>query len=128
MEKWVLERYTHPTNWATREISEKDLAARMVHNERYKLIYYPVGNYLQLFDLDEDPEEINNLIGSTAHSDIIKKLKGYLIANLYKGDENWVKDGRLIGLENKEYEYSPSYGLTNQRSGHWPPPIHLTIL
>jgi arylsulfatase A-like enzyme len=32
-------------------------ATRMLHDGRHKLIYYPVGNRTQLFDLDDDPKE-----------------------------------------------------------------------
>lgn len=105
------------------EMSEGDLATRMVHDGRFKLIYYPVGNYTQLFDIKNDPEERINLAGNSEYCDVEKKLIDFLIINLYKGDENWVKDGCLAGLPNKDFSSKPNYSLTSQRGGHWPPPI-----
>ena len=39
------------------ECGEDASASRMIRDEHYKLIYYPVGNRTQLFDLQEDPDE-----------------------------------------------------------------------
>jgi len=105
------------------EISEGDLATRMVHDGRYKLIYYPVGNYVQLFDLEKDPQELHNIAELEEYSDIKNRLIQFLISNLYKGDEKWVENGVLKGLPNKEAISLPDYGLSGQRGGHWPPPI-----
>jgi arylsulfatase A-like enzyme len=106
------------------EISDDDMATRMVCDGRHKLIYYPVGNYIQLFDLANDSRELHNLVNSKEYADILNKLKQYLIKNLYNGDENWVKDENLVGLPDKEIEVSANYTLLGQRGGHWPPPIH----
>ncbi len=108
------------------EISENALATRMVHDGRFKLIYYPVGNYIQLFDLENDPNELKNLAHKKEYSDIQNKLVDFLIKNLYKGDENWVKYGKLVGLPNQEFIPKPDYGLSGQRGLHWPPPIRKT--
>lgn len=102
------------------EISENDYATRMVTDGRFKLIYYPVGNYVQLFDLKNDPNELNNLNSDNRHQSELNKLTQYLISNLYNGDESWALDGKLIGLSNKEYKRIPNYSLQSQRSGHWP--------
>ena len=40
---------------------EGEMATRMLRDQRYKLIYYPVGNHFQLFDLQNDPQELQNL-------------------------------------------------------------------
>ena len=44
------------------EINEVPSATRMIHDGQFKLIYYPVGNYFQLFDLKNDPDELINLV------------------------------------------------------------------
>lgn len=105
------------------EISEGDKATRMVHDGRYKLIYYPVGNYIQLFDIENDPDEKTNLANDSSCANIKQKLTDYLIANLYKGDEEWAKGNELVGTQNKTFVRMPDYTLNNQRGGHWPPPI-----
>ncbi len=104
------------------EVSEGDKATRMVTNGQFKLIYYPVGDYIQLFDLDNDPCESINLAGNSSYSDIQIKLTNFLIQNLYKEDTNWIKEGKLVGLPDKTFIAPPDYNLSNQRGGHWPPP------
>jgi arylsulfatase len=104
------------------EIGEGPLTTRMVHDGRYKLIYYPVGSYVQLFDLVEDPHELRNIAEKEDYKDVRNKLQEFLISNLYNGDEEWVEDGVLVGLPNLEPMSQPNYGLSGQRGGHWPPP------
>ena len=43
------------------EIYEDSRATRMIHDGHNKLIYYPVGNRSQLFDLSDDPNEMRDL-------------------------------------------------------------------
>lgn len=105
------------------EIGEGYLSTRMVHDGKYKLIYYPAGNYIQLFNLEEDPHELHNIADLERYSDVLGKLVELLISNLYKGDEEWAENGELRGLPNKEIALGPDYGMSGQRGGHWPPPI-----
>lgn len=50
-----------------------------VRNDRYKYIrYHGVWDINELYDLQEDPEEMNNLIRSEAHSDIARRLNEQL--------------------------------------------------
>ncbi|MBM3933095.1 MAG: arylsulfatase [SAR202 cluster bacterium] len=73
-------------------------STRMVRDARYKLIYYPVGNRVQLFDLHLDREETRDLSNDPAHADTRARLEEELISLLYGGDTDWVQDGRLVGL------------------------------
>lgn len=98
------------------------MATRMVHNGRYKLIYYPVGNRVQLFDLQNDPNELEDLAGTPRLAQVQQQLVEQLIANFYGGDLEWVKDGELVGLPDLEYTPRPDRGLSGQRGIHWPPP------
>ncbi len=104
------------------ECGEDRMATRMVRDERYKLIYYPTGNRVQLFDLQNDPQELEDLAGSAAVADVQARLTEQLIGAMYGGDEAWVKDGALVGLPDESYSPRPDRGLSGQRGIHWPPP------
>ncbi len=104
------------------EVGEDATATRMIFDGQYKLIYYPVGNYCQLFDVTNDPQEMNNLIGDANFTEISDHLTKLLISQLYGGDEQWVQDNVLVGLESIPYEVSPNRSLSSQRGGHFPPP------
>lgn len=97
-------------------------ATRMLHDGRHKLIYYPIGNRTQLFDLDEDPKEMNDLAGQSSHTKVEKRLKDLLAAELYGGDEAWIESGEWIGLPDREVVPGPDRGLSGQRGSHWPVP------
>jgi len=104
------------------EVGEDGHATRMIHDGRYKLIYYPVGNLGQLFDTQEDPNELTNLSGSADHAETLQRLTQLLIRELYGGDERWVENGRLVGLPDRPFVPGPNKGLSSQRGQHWPPP------
>lgn len=75
-----------------------DLGTRMIRAGRYKLIYYAAGNRSQLFDLEADPRETRDLAGDPAHAGELKRLQELLMGELYGGDEDWVRDGELVGV------------------------------
>ncbi len=51
---------------------------RSVRDARYKLIVYPDVNHRQLFDLQEDPDELRNLIEVPEHAETESRLEGLL--------------------------------------------------
>ncbi len=51
---------------------------RAVRDERYKLIRYPQVNVTQLFDLQEDPDEIHSLAENPQHAERIRELTAEL--------------------------------------------------
>lgn len=104
------------------EIGEGDKASRMIVNKQYKLIYYPVGNHKQLFDLKNDPKELNNIAGNTEVAAIQKVMEQQLMNELYGDDLLWIENGRLVGKPNKEFTPPSDLGLYNQRGIHWPTP------
>lgn len=106
------------------EVGEGPMATRMLHDGRYKLVYYGVGNCAQLFDLREDPRELRDLSGSPAHAAVLERLKALLVAELYGADQAWAPEGNLAGLPDQEYQPRPDRGLSGQRGVHWPPPPH----
>jgi arylsulfatase A-like enzyme len=50
-----------------------------IRTKRYKLIhfYYDIDAW-ELYDLQKDPHELNNLYGNPDHDAIVKRLKGEL--------------------------------------------------
>jgi len=104
------------------ECAEDATATRMIRDARHKLIYYPVGNHVQLFDLETDPQELHNLAGQADYAETQVELTGSLISELYGSDTAWIQDDQLVGLPDQEYVSSPNRGLSGQRGVHWPPP------
>ncbi|HYF49043.1 MAG TPA: sulfatase-like hydrolase/transferase [Planctomycetota bacterium] len=105
------------------EIYEQQAATRMVRTERYKLIYYPGGNRMQLFETENDPLEQHDLASSQSHAGIRDELTQTLISELYGNDLEWLKDGRLQGLPDYEVPPRVNRSLSNQRGTFWPPPV-----
>ena len=104
------------------EVGEGDHATRMIRQGRHKLIYYPVGNRRQLFDVEADPFELRDLSGEAAHEGLLCELTEKLAGELYGGDEEWYVDGALAGRPNRRFKPGPNRGLSSQRGHHWPPP------
>ncbi|MHC4878564.1 MAG: sulfatase-like hydrolase/transferase [Planctomycetota bacterium] len=105
------------------ECNEGAAATRMVHDGRHKLIYYPAGNRRQLFDLETDPLELNDLAVTDQSQGVCGKLTGVLKTELYGNDRDWLDaDGELVGLPNLDFPSVGNRGLSLQRGIHWPPP------
>ena len=50
-----------------------------MRTDRYKLIeYYAEGDYWELFDLQEDPNELRNVYDDAAYADLVVELKAEL--------------------------------------------------
>jgi len=104
------------------ECGEGHTATRMIRNERYKLIYYPTGNHLQLFDLQEDPCEKVDLSTCDRHKSTLESLTTMLIKELYGEDMQWVSQKKLIGLPDLPHTPGPNKNLSGVRGIHFPPP------
>ena len=100
------------------EVGENANATRMLHDGRFKLIYYPVGNRVQLFDLQTDPGEFTDLSASAEHADICQRLQALLIQELYGSDQAWLRNGNLAGLPDEDTLPRPDRGLSGQRGLH----------
>ena len=90
-------------------------ATRMIRESQYKLVYYPVGNRVQMFNLDDDPDEIHNLADTGLHKDVLQRLTTLLVDRLYGSDLDWIEEGRLVGLPDREWVPQPNSGLDGQR-------------
>ncbi len=108
--------------WLYGEVGEGDHATRMIRQGPHKLIYYPAGNVIQLFDVDSDPFELRDLSDHDEHKGVADDLTGILITQMYGEDEDWVQDGRLVGRPSRDFHPGPNRGLSSQRGHHWPPP------
>jgi len=104
------------------ESLEGPKAMRMVRDARYKLIWYPADNRVQMFDLAEDREEINDLGGSAAHLDTQERLTKELITHLYGDDLKWIDGDKLVGCSAPEFKIEPNRGFSAQRGLHYPVP------
>ncbi len=104
------------------EVGEGEKATRMIRWRQYKLIYYPCGNKIQLFDLEKDPGETHDFGNNEKYADVLVKMTGFLTENLYGSDLDWIKAGKLCGFEPGEYRSKADFGLYNQRGLHWPTP------
>jgi len=97
-------------------------ATRMVHDGRFKLIWYPAGNVVQVFDIETDPLETDNLAGLPEHAEIEKRLTALLIGELYGEDLDYVRDDRLVGFTPESRLKTHDRDLYLQRGLQYPPP------
>ena len=115
---------SHKRKYLYGEVLENNSATRMIHNGRFKLIWYPAGNFLQLFDLEKDPDELIDLSKSSNFKEDLKALKNELIKNLYGSDKEncYFKNNELCGFDPGQYIPSQDISLSAQRGLHYPPP------
>jgi arylsulfatase len=106
---------TKPREYLYGEMGEGDSSTRMIRMGAHKLIWYPIGNRFQLFDLTKDPCEMHDLYQGVKDSDLVKNLTKLLIQNLYGDDLEWIKSGELVGAPNKPFTPKPDRSLSKQR-------------
>ena len=85
----------------------------MIRDAQYKLIYYPLGNHFQLFDLGNDPDELHDLADESSLAEERERLTGLLIKNLYGSDLSYLKDGALVGVPDDDFRsrgYDRNFG------------------
>lgn len=97
-------------------------AMRMVRDNQFKLIWYPAGNRVQLFDLANDRQETHDLAGEINFAGTQSRLEKELIKYLYGDDLQWVDGDRLTGFEEPEFKIVPNRGFSAQRGLHYPVP------
>lgn len=61
--------------------------AKMLRTRRWKFNYYS-GNGGELYDLENDPEELHNLYSDAGHQATVREMKGRLLDWLITTDEN----------------------------------------
>ncbi|WP_292058489.1 MULTISPECIES: sulfatase-like hydrolase/transferase [unclassified Martelella] len=109
------------------ECLEGPRANRMIRRGDWKLIWYPAGNAVQLFDLASDPGERRDLSSAPEAAQMRAELEALLVEHLYGCDLDWVKDGRLTGFEAPPLSAPDERKLAGQRGLHYPqPPLELS--
>lgn len=63
---------------------------------KMKYIYHAIDGEEQLFDLQQDPGELEDLAGEVQHSATLQEWRSRLVAHLEPRGEQWVKSGRLV--------------------------------
>lgn len=106
------------------EALENNSAARMMHDGRHKLLWFPAGNVIQLFDLETDPEEARDLATSPDYAAVRARLETALAQACYGKDldDGWVSDGKLVGYDPGPYVGKPDRSFSGQRGLHYPQP------
>lgn len=107
-------------NFIYGEFGLEETASRMVRDSSHKLIYYPTGNHFQLFDLDLDPHELENVFEKPEKSSIKDRLMSIMRDSFYGSDLEWLNGDEFVGSPNKPYAWEGSRSLYLQRGEGWP--------
>ena len=97
------------------EHDEGEKATRMIRKGDYKLIYYSCGNRFQLFNVKQDQRECHDLYGQPQYEDMVLEMKKLMVDEMYGNDVEFIRDGELVGVPDREYEFVPSNSLSAQR-------------
>ena len=69
-------------------------------DQRFKYIYFVHTGQQQLFDLQQDPNELQDLAGQPRHATLVKELREKMRVHLQVRGEPWVRNGDLA-IQNK---------------------------
>ena len=75
---------------------------------RWKYILHAYDGSEQLFDLRDDPGELNDLAADGSRPNTLAAWRARMIEHLYERGADWVKDGKLAKRPEKML-YSPNY-------------------
>jgi len=73
-----------------------------------KYIFHAYDGWEQLFDLDHDPHELQDLASDSAHLNQLKLWRGRMVDHLSERGDDWVKNGKLM-VRRKGMPISPNY-------------------
>lgn len=83
---------------------------QFIVDEKWKYIYYVFTGHEQLFDLENDPKELNNVVND--YPDISKQYREILINELKNREEQFVVDGKLV----QPSYYGPTLKFLKEKS------------
>ena len=89
---------------------------RAIRNEKWKLIYYPQIGVSQLYNLEMDPQEINNLAANNFYKPKLEEMT--VLLKSYKEKYNDTINLNPAKIESKEYNYKNLI----QKLDPWQPP------
>ena len=75
---------------------------------RFKYIYYAYDGREQLFDLENDPYELNDLAAESAHKSVLLQRRQRMVEHLSERGEQFVSNGKLV-IRKKRLLYSTHY-------------------
>jgi len=75
---------------------------------RRKYIFHAFDGSEQLFDLRNDPGELNDLAGDPAHKEELEAWRDRMVRHLAERGQKFVKDGKLVKRPDRML-YSPNY-------------------
>ena len=87
-----------------------------MRTDRWKLIRYPQVDQTQLFDLQADPHELNNLAASPEHAAKVREMLGLLAAAQKQAGDTCP----LTVANPKSAKWSPPENLPAQPDGKAP--------
>ena len=119
--------HTHYNEVLYGDCLDNNGATRMLLDARHKLIWYPAGNRVQLFDLQDDPEELHDRALAPDYAPVRARLTEALCAQVWGIDreQGWVQDGRLVGHDPGAFVARPDRSWSGQRGLHFPAPPQL---
>lgn len=119
--------HTHRNEVLYGDCLDNNGATRMLLDARHKLIWYPAGNRVQLFDLQEDPRELRDVAAVPEYLRARARLTETLCARVWGVDreQEWVRDGQLVGYDPGQYVARPDRSWSGQRGLHYPAPPQL---
>ena len=96
----------------------------MVVDGRHKIIWYPAGNRLQMFDLVADPNELKDVSDLPEYASAKARMIQELCRRAWGIDveQKWVRDGELVGYDPGPFVVRPDRTWSGQRGLHYPTP------
>ncbi|MBF0787003.1 MULTISPECIES: arylsulfatase [unclassified Streptococcus] len=73
-------------------------SSQYILTDKWKFIWFSVRDEYQLFDMENDPHEMNNLIHERKYAPVIDELRAKLIDYLQDREEGFVQHGKLTAV------------------------------
>ncbi len=91
------------------QIYEPDNAWVALTDSRYKYIYFTLTGEEQLFDLRDDPKELNDITNlQNPPQNLIEEWRRNMISHLEERGEKWVLNGQLV-IQDSSIHYGPNH-------------------
>ncbi len=82
------------------EHAYEDLSNHYILDKDYKYVWYSQSGKEQIFDIKNDPKEVNDLKDDQTKASLIKDYRGKVVKELKNRPERYIKEGNLqVGCE-----------------------------